>query len=308
MRCAGDPVPLPDETVAARSADLARVAEQAARDAGVAPPVYVIGTEVPVPGGESALGSGVAVTRPQAAAQTLQIHQSAFAAPDLQPAWARVIGLVVQPGVDFDHSSVQHYDADAATALSDFIGAQPRIVFEAHSTDYQAEAGLHALVRDHYAILKVGPALTFALREALFALSFIEDAMAEAGLLADAERARLPEVLDAAMLANPKHWQRHYQGDAAQLRFLRQYALSDRCRYYWGEPPVQAAVQRLFDNLQRHAPPLPLLGQFLPVQAEAVTAGTLPATPQAWVEHHIRERLAQYARACVRNTAPTRAH
>ncbi len=308
MSCAGDPVPLPDAVVAERSADLARVAERTAREAGLPPPVYVIGTEVPVPGGESALGSGVAVTRPEAAEQTLAIHRDAFAAPELQGAWQRVVALVVQPGVDFDHSSVQHYDADAATALSSFIEAQPRIVFEAHSSDYQSEAGLHALVRDHYAILKVGPALTFALREALFALAFIEDALAEAGTLPQAERSQLLEVLDAAMLAKPKHWQRHYQGDAAQLQFLRRYALSDRSRYYWGEPEAQAAVQRLFDNLRRHAPPLPLLGQFMPRQADAFASGTLQAEPQALVEHHIHERLAQYARACARNTAPARAH
>ena len=49
-----------------------------------------------------------------------------------------------------------------------------RLIFEAHSTDYQTPAALAALVRDHFAILKVGPALTFALREALWALDCIE--------------------------------------------------------------------------------------------------------------------------------------
>jgi D-tagatose-1,6-bisphosphate aldolase subunit GatZ/KbaZ len=306
MSCAGDPVPLPDAVVAERSADLARVAERTAHEAGLAPPVYVIGTEVPVPGGESALGGGVAVTTPQAAAQTLQIHRDAFSVPELLPAWERVVALVVQPGVDFDHSDVQHYAPEAATALSAFMEAQPRIVFEAHSTDYQAESGLHALVRDHYAILKVGPALTFALREALFALAAIEDALVEGGLLADAERARLPQVLDEAMLAEPRHWQRHYQGDARQLQLLRRYALSDRSRYYWGTPTVQQALQRLFDNLRRQPPLLPLLSQFMPGQYDAVESGTLGKDPEALVEHRIGQRLAQYARACVRNAAPAR--
>ena len=49
------------------------------------------------------------------------------------------------------------------------------MVFEAHSTDYQTAGALRALVEDRWAILKVGPALTFALREALFALSAIEE-------------------------------------------------------------------------------------------------------------------------------------
>lgn len=298
MSCAGDPHPLPDETVAARSAELARVAERTAAGAGLAPPVYVIGTEVPVPGGEASLEGGLAVTTPQAAARTLEIHRQAFAAPDLAPAWERVIAMVVQPGVDFDHTSVHAYDPAAAAALSAFVATQPRIVFEAHSTDYQTEAALHALVRDHFAILKVGPAATFAYREALFALAAIEDE-----LLPAESRSRLPEVLDRCMVANPRHWQRHYGGDDATLRLLRRYALSDRCRYYWGEPEVKAAVERLVGNLRRHAPPMILLSQFMPEQQREVQAGRLDADPLALVRHRIALRLGEYARACARNAA-----
>lgn len=301
MACAGDPVPLPDDIVAARSAELARVAEATARAAGLPPPVYVIGTEVPIPGGESSLGGGVQVTTPEAAAKTLEIHRVAFDTPDLRDAWQRVIAMVVQPGVDFDHSDVQHYAPAAARALSDFLEAQPRIVFEAHSTDYQLEASLHALVRDHFAILKVGPAATFAYREALFALARIEDE-----LLPERERSHLIDVLDRAMRDNPKYWQGHYHGDERQLRLLRAYALSDRCRYYWGDAKVAAAVDTLIDNLQRHAPPAILLSQYLPEQHAEVVAGRLPAEPLALVRHRIALKLAEYARACARNQADPR--
>lgn len=298
MSCADDPTPLPDETVAARSAELARIAEAAARDAGLPPPVYVIGTEVPVPGGESSLGGGVQVTTPQAAAKTLEIHRQAFAAPELQDAWQRVIAMVVQPGVDFDHSDVQHYDPEAAVALSEFVRTQPRIVFEAHSTDYQTEASLHALVRDHFAILKVGPAATFAYREALFALARIEDE-----LLPEHERSHLAETLDRRMLANPKYWQGHYHGDERRLRLLRAYSLSDRCRYYWGDAEVKAAVDKLVDNLRRTPPPSILLSQYLPVQHAEVVAGRLAAEPLALARHKVASTLAEYARACSRNRA-----
>lgn len=301
MSCAGDPSPLPDEIVAARSAELARIAERTAIEAGIPPPVYVIGTEVPVPGGESSLGGGVQVTTPRAAAKTLDIHREAFAAPELASAWGRVIAMVVQPGVDFDHSDVQHYQPDAATALSDFVETQPRIVFEAHSTDYQTEASLHALVRDHFAILKIGPAATFAFREALFALAAIEDE-----LLPPAQCSQLVATLDRCMVENPKHWQHHYHGDEHQLHLLRRYALSDRCRYYWGEPEVQAAIDKLVENLSRHAPPLFLLSQFLPEQHAEVLAGRLAPEPLALVRHKIAARLAEYARACARNQAGTR--
>ena len=301
MSCADDPTPLPDATVAARSAELARIAERTAADHGLPPPVYVSGTEVPIPGGEASLAGGLAVTTPDAAAATLAIHREAFSAPDLLPAWERVIAMVVQPGVDFDHSEVQHYDPQAATALSAFIETQPRILYEAHSTDYQTEASLHALVRDHFAILKVGPAATFAFREALFALAAIENE-----LLPQAQRSNLVEVLDRCMVEHPASWKNHYHGDERQLRLLRRYALSDRSRYYWGEADVQAALAKLVDNLQRHAPPLILLSQFMPEQHAAVVAGELQAEPLALVRHKIFMRLAEYARACARNDAEVR--
>lgn len=300
MSCADDPTPLPDEIVAARSAELARVAERTAAQAGLAPPVYVIGTEVPVPGGEASLGGGVAVTAPDAAARTLEIHRLAFLAPDLAPAWERVIAMVVQPGVDFDHSSVQHYDPHAARALSAFVESQPRIVYEAHSTDYQTEDGLHALVRDHYAVLKVGPAATYAYREAVFALAAIERE-----LLPPAQGSDLVEVLDRCMRERPAHWRKHYHGDERQLRLLRAYALSDRSRYYWGEPEVQAALRRLIDNLRQTPPPAILLSQFMPEQQREVEAGRLAAEPLALIRHKIQGRLAEYARACARNRAGT---
>ena len=298
MSCADDPTPLPDATVAARSAELARIAERTAADHGLPPPVYVIGTEVPIPGGEASLAGGLAVTTPDAAATTLAIHREAFSAPDLLPAWERVIAMVVQPGVDFDHSVVHHYDPQAASALSAFIETQPRIVYEAHSTDYQTEASLHALVRDHFAILKVGPAATFAFREALFALAAIENE-----LLPQGQRSDLVGVLDRCMVEHPTSWKNHYHGDEQQLRLLRRYALSDRSRYYWGEADVQAALSKLTDNLQQHTPPLILLSQFMPEQHDAVVAGELSPDPLALVRHKIFGRLAEYARACARNHA-----
>jgi D-tagatose 6-phosphate 4-epimerase len=59
------------------------------------------------------------------------------------------------------------YDKTKAAALSHAITDLPGIVFEAHSTDYQTEAGLADPVSSRFAILKAGPMLTFALREAV---------------------------------------------------------------------------------------------------------------------------------------------
>jgi len=193
---------------------------------------------------------------------------------------------------------VQHYAPAPAAALSSFIAGQPGLVFEAHSTDYQRELALHQMVRDHFAILKVGPAATFAMREGLLALCSIEDELVPA-----AEASRLMQVLDEVMLAKPDHWRKHYHGSSEEQRLLRRYALSDRCRYYWGEAPVAAALERLFDNLRRRGIPLPLLSQYLPEQHLDVVRGGLAADPRALVEHRIGLVLAQYARACSRNAA-----
>jgi D-tagatose-1,6-bisphosphate aldolase subunit GatZ/KbaZ len=298
MRCADDPQYLSDELIAERSARLCAVAEQAAAQAGLPPPVYVIGTEVPIPGGEASLAQAGAVTAPTAARRTLDVHRQAFLDHNLHAAWRRVIAMVVQPGVDFDHSRIQHYDAAQAAQLSAFVASQPGIVFEAHSTDYQRESALHQMVRDHFAILKVGPAATFALREGLAALCHIEQELIPAG-----QTSRLMQVLDETMLAQPKHWAKHYPGSSAEQRLLRRYGLSDRCRYYWGETPVVDAVARLFANLEGVAIPLSLLSQHLPEQYLEVLQGQLAASADALLEHKIGRLLAQYARACNRNAA-----
>lgn len=70
-----------------------------------------------------------------------------------------MIAIVVQPGVEFDHSNIIHYQPQEAQPLAQWIEST-RMVYEAHSTDYQTRTAYWELVRDHFAILKVGPALT----------------------------------------------------------------------------------------------------------------------------------------------------
>ena len=102
MPCADDSTLLGDEVVAERAARLARKAEEVAtRLHGASDLLYVVGTEVPTPGGaREALGE-LTPTAPNAARATLSSHQQAFAEADLKDAWTRTIALVVQPGVEF---------------------------------------------------------------------------------------------------------------------------------------------------------------------------------------------------------------
>ena len=247
MACEGDPVPLPEAEIVRRAVRLCRAAEAAHARAGGEAPVYVIGTEVPVPGGATEDIEGLAVTTPEAALATIQAHREAFEAAGLGAAWQRVIASVVQPGVEFDHHQVVDYVPEKGRALSEAIAAVPGMVFEAHSTDYQRREALAALVRDHFAILKVGPGATFALRETLWALAAVEREWLGRGGR-DANEDGLIGTVLGVMRAEPEHWRPYYQ-DPARLQVDLAYSLSDRIRYYWAHPKVQAACAALLDRL-----------------------------------------------------------
>jgi D-tagatose-1,6-bisphosphate aldolase subunit GatZ/KbaZ len=299
MRCADDPPGAPaDTTVTERTADLCAVAEAAVagRPAGAPLPLYVIGTEVPVPGGEQEKPGHLAATRVEDAERTLALTRAAFRARGLDDAWERVAGLVVQPGVEFGDATVFDYDRAQAKHLAAFIEKDPRIVFEAHSTDYQTGEALRALVLDHFAILKVGPALTFAFREAVFALAAIENEWL--GRRKGATVSRLPEVLEAVMLENPEHWQRYYHGDDEALRAARRFSLSDRSRYYWTEPRVAAALDRLLGNLTDNPPPAALAGQYVPMPYGSLRVSEIPVEPREVIRRKVLEVTGTYARAC----------
>jgi D-tagatose-1,6-bisphosphate aldolase subunit GatZ/KbaZ len=173
----------------------------------------VIGTEVPLPGGAQEGEDELAVTKVEDAQETIELTREAFRLAGLGSAWERVIAMVVQPGVEYGDDSLHVYDRQAAAHLSRFIERFERLVFETHSTDYQTRDILRMLVGDHFAVLKVGPALTFAFREAVFAL-----AMMETEWLSEYKAVRLSDILqilDSAMLANPVHWERCYTGSEA---------------------------------------------------------------------------------------------
>jgi D-tagatose-1,6-bisphosphate aldolase subunit GatZ/KbaZ len=299
MACADDSKRGPDEdTIAQRAAILCSAAERAFENlpARSSPPLYVIGTEVPAPGGESCPGAPPAVSPADQVHHTLELFRTAFDEQRVSRAWERVIGMVVQPGVEFGENVIFDYDRQKATALSSALPEQPALVYEAHSTDYQKPAALTQMVEDHFAILKVGPWLTFAFRQAVFALSMIERE-----LLARRKGVRLSQVgeaLEAAMLRNPAHWHSYYHGSADEMRLARLYSYSDRCRYYWGVAMVQQELAQLRANLDASPPPLTLVSQHLPAQYEGIRSGRLRAHAEDMIQEHIQTVLRIYVVAC----------
>ncbi len=291
MACSGERGPLTDEIIAARAATLCVAVEQAC---GPRKPMYVIGTEVPVPGGATESLSHLEPTRRDAAVKTLEVHRRVFAEKGLSAVLPRVIALVVQPGVEFNHLNVVDYNPLPAAHLVKLLKEESGLVYEAHSTDYQRPQSYRSLVRDGFVILKVGPALTFAMREALEALERIETE-----LVPSEKCSRLAEVMDRLMLKDPQHWERHYLGDEQTKWLLRRYSYSDRVRYYWACPEATAAVQTLMRNLRETAIPETLLSAYLPEAYQAVRTGDLASDPLAIVKHRIRSVLQVYAAACV---------
>jgi len=291
MPCAGDPDILSDDIIAGRAARLASAAEDARQDG--MPPFYIVGTEVPVPGGASQ-GHALSVTTPQAAARTLAAHKRAFAAAGLGDAWSRVVGLVVQPGVEFDNISVIDYRPDEAVQLTRWRQESAEgLVFEAHSTDFQRDEAYAALVRDGFAILKVGPGVTFAMREAICALAEIEKWAIAPGM-----QSGLLDVIRAVMHENPGHWRDYYAGTQAEQDLLLFNSYSDRIRYYWPDPRIEAATAKLIANLSATPAPDILLSRYLPSQYRRVREGRLARDPVALILDRIRDALRPYAAAC----------
>ena len=301
MFCADDQgdktKPLPDEVVAERAADLCRVAEDAwAKYRKDSPkPIYIIGTEVPVPGGAREEEDDVIPTTPEDADRTVLITKEYFTKAGLSDTWERVIGLVVQPGVEFGDDQVFNYQREKAKGLSEKIMEFDHIVFEAHSTDYQTEANLRALVEDHFCILKVGPWLTFAYREALFALEAME-----IEILGKDHKSlsKLRETLENAMIKEPKYWEKYYPGEEKLKFFKRKFSFSDRLRYYWPIAELDLARNILFENLQNNRIPNSLLSQFMPVQFYQVCEGLIKAEPKDLVHSYIQIVTGIYSRAC----------
>jgi len=271
MACAGDEAALPEEVIAHRAARLAQVAEVAASSSAALS--FVIGSEVPVPGGSRDSPDEHHVTRPEAVHETLELHRRAFAALGLDGAFARVIAMVVQPGVEFGNEEVVVYDRRRGAPLRAALSGLNGLVYEAHSTDHQPPAALAALVEDGFGILKIGPTLTFAMREALYALDHVAEALFE---VPPGETLRA--TMEGLMVREPRYWAPYAHGGSEEQRLQRHFGLSDRVRYYWPHPAARAAVERLLKRLDGRAIPRALVSQYLPILHEEVASGRLPAT------------------------------
>lgn len=287
----GEEVTLSTEEIADRAVRLCLAAEEEAKAKNYTP-VYVIGSEVPTPGG-SGDEDELSVTKPQDLIEMLDCFKTKFEAAGLGDAWKRVVAAVVQPGVEFGNDNVHEYVPAEAVELTKEAKSIEGIMLEGHSTDYQNEASLAAMVRDGVGILKVGPALTFAAREGMFALAEMEDLYAH-----DFEASNFVYTLDKVMLEKPDNWAGHYTNVEPESTFLRKFSYSDRSRYYMNEPEIKESLDKLIANLEAHKVPMTLLSQYMPAQYIKVRTGELANDPTALIIDKVTEVLDVYWRAC----------
>lgn len=281
MKVADDPEGmLSTRTIAERGVRLYKVCMKAYEDLkkekpDAMRPVFVIGSEVPIPGGSQEEEDSLSVTKKEAFADTVDTYRDCFEKAGFADAFKDVIAVVVQPGVEFGDEQVFYYDREKAVSLCGKLKDYPGIVFEGHSTDYQTKECLREMVEDGIAILKVGPALTFGLREALFSLSMIEKE-----LVPEEEQAHFMEVLDKAMVDNPDNWKKHYHGGEKQVSLARKYSYSDRARYYIGGEEEEKAIKKLFNNLRKYPVAMNILHQYMPKQYDRICSGKLKMDPK----------------------------
>ena len=281
MKVADDPEGLlSTETIARRGATLYKAAMKGYEDLKAEKPdamrpVFVIGSEVPIPGGAQEAEDTLAVTKPEAFRDTVATYRRVFKEEGIEDGMNDVVAVVTQPGVEFGDDQVFLYDHDAATELCAALNEFPEVCFEGHSTDYQSKECLKRMVEDGIAILKVGPALTYGLRESLFSLS-----MMEKELVPEEKQARFIETLEKVMLEKPDNWKKHYHGDEKQLALCRKYSFSDRCRYYIGLPEVVESINKLFENLREYPIPMNMLHQYMPISYLKVRDGIIPLDPR----------------------------
>ena len=291
-----------DGLIANRASVLCKVAEEAylelkEKNDEAMHPVYIIGSEVPIPGGAQVEEeeAGPKVTSVKGFKNTVETFKKAFESFGVGDAWQYVIGVVVQPGVEFSSDYVWEYNREEAKDLIDELKNYPQLIFEAHSTDYQTPRALKEMVEDGFIILKVGPALTFGFREGIFALNHIENELLKYD--ENVELSNFIEVLDFSMIKNPKDWVHHYSGTGEKIKLERKYSLSDRARYYMPKDEVNFALEKLMNNLEGIEIPMTIISQFMHEQYKKVREGVLKPIAKELLKDRIGEYLDDYVYA-----------
>ena len=253
-------------------------------------PVLVIGSEVPIPGGSQNYEDSVQPTDANEFRRQYAVFKEEFdkaGAP-----FEDVVAFVVQPGVEFGDDFVCQYNPQNAAKLTEALMDYIPLVFEGHSTDYQTQTSLSNMVRDGIRILKVGPALTFCLREALLLLESCERILVRN----PAQRSDIQKILLEEMKHLDRYWRKYYSGTEEEIDYKKIFSYCDRCRYYLPVPTVKKAVIKLLENTK--TVPVGLISQYFPQQYKQVANKTLQPSGESLLLSRVGSWCDMYATAC----------
>lgn len=287
--------PLSDKIIVQRSAELYKQAKESfekykSQNPDAQEPVFIIGSEVPIPGGAEENEDAVTVTKKEDFVKTVETFKEIYAQNGLSP--DDIVAVVIQPGVEFADDSVCEYEPQKAQELVNELKKYDSLIFEGHSTDYQTKESLWEMVRDGVGILKVGPALTFAYREALFALELIEKELYKTKPYVRTSNIR--SIVENIMLDNPSNWEKHYHGTRTDIAISMNFSYSDRCRYYMTDPRVDEAVDLLIDNINNAKVPLTLISQYMPSQYTHLRENKQGVSAQWLIKDKIKDLINDY--------------
>jgi D-tagatose-1,6-bisphosphate aldolase subunit GatZ/KbaZ len=291
----GDPAdqPLPQEVIITREVALYQAAEGAAAAMPEEEkPLYVIDVH---PGRGKAEGQNTMLHKEDVEIAVDRFVQIAAAAglPEMKE---RLLAVRIFLGAGYDSEKIIPFDSSLLKELGGCVYEDKPVVMEVLQTDFQMQTVLDQLVHNHFGFMRIGPELTFTMREALFSLAMMENEtmIGKPGVYLS----NFIIELDRAMQSAPQHWQKYYTGNGFEQLIARKYSLYDRSRFYWEDKEVRKTKKRLYDNLIEYPVPLTVLRQFMPCQYERVAAGELENKPDALVMDAVRHALHRYSRAC----------
>lgn len=288
---------LTDDLIASRGVDLYITCQNAWNelreyDPDRAPLTFIIGSEVPPAGGS--ISDEITITSPHSLNHTIEAYRRAFAKANIKQAWDHIAAVVVQPGVEYGNMSIRKYNREDAQELCNVLKKYPLLCFEGHSTDFQPATSLRKMAEDGISILKVGPALTFSLREALFNLCLIEHEL----IHDEQKRSKFRRTLLSAMNNNPKYWEKYYHGSTKELAIQSKFSYLDRSRYYLYENSVEKSIMTLIQNIDSIEIPAGVLHQYCPMQYYRLYSKGLPYDAKSILFDYISIQLEEYDFAC----------
>ncbi len=117
------------------------------------------------------------------------------------------------------------------------------------------------------------------------------------GILRQVGNTRTPSDLKAIitrrMSENDGYWRDYYHGPESETALLRIFSYSDRIRYYWTDPEIAEALDKLIANLNGADVSETIVSQYF----TGLEFGDVPTDPDALISSHVQRCVTRYNKA-----------